>query len=85
MLNDTLVSQSFREKTTNKNNVDDNDNTPGGDAAEDSVEVVAAEWEEHSRRRCPELCSMVVALAVCVDEMTNLWQQLFDQHGLIQT
>lgn len=58
---------------------------PGGNAAEDGVEVVAAEWEEDGRRRGPELHSVMVALTVRVDEMTNLWQQLFDQHGLIQT
>lgn len=28
---------------------------------------------------------MLVALAVRMDEMANLRQQLFDQHGLIQT
>lgn len=28
---------------------------------------------------------MLLALAVRMDEMANLWQQLFDQHGLIQT
>lgn len=28
---------------------------------------------------------MLVALAIGVDKMANLWQQLFDQHGLIQT
>lgn len=62
-----------------------NNNKPGGDATEDGVEVVAAEGEEHSRCRGPELRSVMVALAVCVDEMTDLWQQLFYQHGLIQT
>ena len=28
---------------------------------------------------------MLVALTVCIDEMADLWQKLFDQHGLIQT
>lgn len=60
-------------------------NIPGGNAAKDSVKVVAAQREEDSWGRGPELRSMLVALTVRVDEMTNLWQQLFDQHGLIQT
>lgn len=58
---------------------------PGGDAAKDGVKVVAAQREEDSWGWGPELRGMLVALAVRVDEMTNLWQQLFDQHGLIQT
>lgn len=78
-----------RNKNRNNNNGDNDDdddnNKPGGYAAKDGIEVVATEWEKHSWRWCPKLCSMMVALAVRVDEMTNLWQQLFDQHGFIQT
>lgn len=70
----------FLGKEPNNNN----NKRPGRDATEDGVEVVAAKGEEHSRCRGPELRGVMVALAVRVDEMTNLWQQLFDQHGLIQ-
>lgn len=28
---------------------------------------------------------MLVALTVRMDKMADLWQQLFDQHGFIQT
>lgn len=58
---------------------------PGGDAAEDRIEVVAAQREENSWGGGPELSGVLVALTVCVDEMADLWQKLFDQHGLIQT
>lgn len=58
---------------------------PGGDAAKDGVEVVAAQREEDGRGGGSELSGVLVALTVRVDEVANLWQQLFDQHGLIQT
>ena len=58
---------------------------PGGDAAEDGIEVVAAQREENSWGGGPELSGVLMALTVRVDEMTDLWQKLFDQHGFIQT
>lgn len=59
--------------------------SPGRDAAENGVEVVAAQREEDSRGRGAQLGSVLVTLAVGVDEMADLRQQLLHQHGLIQT
>lgn len=57
---------------------------PGGDAAEDGVEVVAAEREEHPRGGAAQLGRVLVPLAVRVDEVADLGQQLLHQHGLVQ-
>lgn len=45
---------------------------PCGNAAEDGIEVVATEGEEHARGRGAELRSVLVALAVRVDEVADL-------------
>lgn len=58
---------------------------PCGDAAEDGVEVVAAEGEEHAGGGDSELCGILVALTVRVDKVADLWQQLLHKHRLIQT
>lgn len=58
---------------------------PGGYAAEDGIEVVAAQREEDSWGWGTEFGSVLVALTVCMNEMADLWQELLDQHGFIQT
>lgn len=47
---------------------------PGGDAAEDGVEVVAAQREEDGGGGGPQLGGVLVALSVCVDEVADLGQ-----------
>ena len=58
---------------------------PGGDAAEDGVEVVAAQGEKHGGGGAPQLRGVMVSLSVRVEEVADLWQQLLHQHRLVQT
>lgn len=58
---------------------------PGGDAAEHSVKVVAAQGKEDPRGRGPELRGVLVAVTVRVDKMADFREELLHQHGLIQT
>lgn len=56
---------------------------PGGDAAEDGVEVTAAQREQNPTGRVSQLGRVLVSLAVRVDEVTDLGQQLLHQHRLV--
>lgn len=56
---------------------------PGGDAAEDGVEVTAAQREQDPTGRVPQLGCVLVALAIRVDKMTDLGQQRLHKHGLV--
>lgn len=47
---------------------------PGGDTAEDGVEVVAAQREEDGRGGGPQLSGVLVAVSICVDEVADLGQ-----------
>lgn len=50
---------------------------PGGDTTEDSIEVVAAEREEHGRGGAAQLSGVLLAFTVRVQEVTDFRQQLF--------
>ena len=58
---------------------------PGGDSAEHSIKIVAAQGEEDPRSGGPQVGGMLVAIAVCVDKMADFGQELLNKHGLIQT